>query len=97
MENAHEILETLNSLSADWSGQFDIAPDVDLSFRLDESGKVIFHGKETCLVSEVDPSSVFYGVEYFGFRTKAGIEHRICFDWPFEGPIRTSHMCSTPL
>lgn len=90
MEKKHyaQTLNALNGIGAAWSAQFDHKPQLEASFTADGAGKLSINGEPLCLVSQIDPESIFIGVESFGFLTKSGAEYRIYIDWPFEGKPR---------
>lgn len=85
MKQHAETLTTLNDISGTWSAQFEHKPKLTAEFSADNAGRLSFNGEPLCLITQVDPDTIFIDVESFGFRTKSGAEYRMYINWPFKG------------
>lgn len=86
MENTTHLLDALNEIGPEWAGQFEHEPVFPLVFSLTVSGDLTLNGDLVCPLEDVDISTIFIDIEFFGFYTLDGREIRFTVDWPYAGP-----------
>ena len=98
-DNANQTLNALNGIADAWCKQFDNKPSLAIAFDVSEYGFVTLNGHTLGVeLSEIDASSIFVDVEWFGFSTKNGDMIQVKVEWRYDESSvpRLAHVLHTP-